>query len=219
RKPGGALGSSQDTNDNTSDFTLISSDPQNLVSPPTPNASPTPTPSPGPTLPTLSVNDLTLIEGDSGTSLVTFTVLLNAVSNQTISVDYATASGTAREGSDFQPTNGTLRFSPGETSHTIAVNINGDKLVEPDETISLNLSNPLNATISDTQGLGTIQNDDIPLLVISQVYGGGGNAGAIYKNDFVEICNRGTTTVDLFGWSIQQASSTGTSWSVTPLCS
>ena len=54
-------------------------------------------------------------------------------------------------------------------------------------------------------------------LVISQVYGGGGNSGSIYKNDFIEIFNRGTTTVSVGGWSVQYASATGSSWSVTAL--
>ena len=56
-------------------------------------------------------------------------------------------------------------------------------------------------------------------VVISQVYGGGGNAGATYTNDFIEIFNRGTSPQDLTGWSVQYASATGTSWQVTPLTS
>ena len=54
-------------------------------------------------------------------------------------------------------------------------------------------------------------------VVISQVYGGGGNSGATYKNDFVELFNRGTTTVSLNGWSVQYASAAGTTWQVTNL--
>jgi len=54
-------------------------------------------------------------------------------------------------------------------------------------------------------------------VVISQVYGGGGNAGATYKNDFIELHNRGTADVTLTGWSVQYASSAGTSWAVTTL--
>lgn len=56
-----------------------------------------------------------------------------------------------------------------------------------------------------------------PGLVVSQVYGGGGNSGATYKNDFVELYNAGTTAVPVNGWSVQYASSTGTSWQVTTL--
>jgi hypothetical protein len=54
-------------------------------------------------------------------------------------------------------------------------------------------------------------------MVVSQVYGGGGNSGATYANDFVELFNRGSAAVDLGTWSIQYASATGTSWQVTPL--
>ncbi|NBW28346.1 MAG: T9SS C-terminal target domain-containing protein [Flavobacteriaceae bacterium] len=54
-------------------------------------------------------------------------------------------------------------------------------------------------------------------VVISQVYGGGGNSGAQYTNDFVELFNRGTASVDISGWSIQYASSTGTTWSVNTI--
>src|SRR4249920_219058 len=54
-------------------------------------------------------------------------------------------------------------------------------------------------------------------LVISQVYGGGGNAGATYKNDFIELHNRGATTASLAGWSVQYAATLGTTWQVTTL--
>jgi hypothetical protein len=64
--------------------------------------------------------------------------------------------------------------------------------------------------VSDGTGLGTIQNDDVANLVISQVYGGGGNASATYTNDFIEIFNRGTTTVDfsVTPYSVQYAAAT-----------
>ena len=54
-------------------------------------------------------------------------------------------------------------------------------------------------------------------IVISQVYGGGGNSGATYKNDFIELYNRGTTPVDVTGWTVQYASSAGSTWSKTVL--
>jgi uncharacterized protein len=57
-----------------------------------------------------------------------------------------------------------------------------------------------------------------PHLAISQVYGGGGNSGATYKNDFIELFNRGTVAVNLGGWSVQYAAATGTgAWTQTPL--
>ena len=55
------------------------------------------------------------------------------------------------------------------------------------------------------------------LVVVSQVYGGGGNTGATYKNDFIELYNRGTSAVSLSGWSVQYASAAGTTWQVTNL--
>jgi hypothetical protein len=56
-----------------------------------------------------------------------------------------------------------------------------------------------------------------PNLVISQVYGGGGNSGSTWKNDFIEVMNTGVTSVNLTGWTVQYAAATGTSWSATAL--
>jgi predicted extracellular nuclease len=56
-------------------------------------------------------------------------------------------------------------------------------------------------------------------IVISQVYGGGGNSGAPYRNDFIEIFNSGETPVNLAGWSVQYATATASAWSVTTLTS
>jgi Tol biopolymer transport system component/predicted secreted protein len=175
-----------------------------------------------PPTPTLSINDLTNItEGNSGTSIATFNVTLSPSSSQTVTVDFATANGTATiAGNDYQSASGMLTFHPGDTSKPINVTINGDTLVELDETFFVNLTNATGgAAIGTPFGTGTIQNDDTANLVISQVYGGGGNAGATFKNDFIEVFNRGTTTVDVAGWSVQYTSAAGTgAWSVTPLC-
>src|ERR1041384_5154424 len=54
-------------------------------------------------------------------------------------------------------------------------------------------------------------------IVISQVYGGGGNSGSTYKNDFIELFNRGASSVDVTGWSVQYSSSGGTTWAPTNL--
>jgi predicted extracellular nuclease len=56
-----------------------------------------------------------------------------------------------------------------------------------------------------------------PNIVISQVYGGGGNSGATLRNDFIELFNRGTTTINDTGWTVQYASASGTSWVSTQL--
>jgi hypothetical protein len=175
-----------------------------------------------PPTPALSITDVSMTEGNAGTTTVNFTVSLSPTSSGTVTVDYATANSSAIAPSDYQSASGTLTFNPGDTTKTITVTINGDTLVEPDETFFVNLSNQsVNAIISDAQGVGTITNDDAASVVISQVYGGGGNAGATYKNDFIEILNRGNTIVDISGWSVQYRSATGTtgSWDVTNLCS
>jgi uncharacterized protein len=62
-----------------------------------------------------------------------------------------------------------------------------------------------------------VQSPPSPTVVISQIYGGGGNSGATYTNDFIELYNRGVVPVVVTGWSVQYASSSGTSWQVTPL--
>lgn len=112
-------------------------------------------------VPTLSINDVTAAEGTGVFTLTrfTFTVTLSAASGQTVTVNFATAGGTAVPG-DFFPANGALTFNPGVTSQTITVTVLGDTNIEPNETFFVNLTNPTNATLSDGQGLGTINNDD-----------------------------------------------------------
>ena len=115
-------------------------------------------------LPTLSVNDITLTEGNSGTKTATFTVALSAASASTVTVAYATANGTATAGSDYVAKTGTLTFTAGQTSKTVRITVNGDTAVEPDETFLVNLSSPSGATLADSQGQGTLTNDDLAVL-------------------------------------------------------
>jgi hypothetical protein len=129
--------------------------------------------------PTIFIDDVSVNEGNAGTTTLTFTVSLSAASGQPVSVSFASADGTATTaGSDYQATSGTLTFPPGTTTQTISVTVNGDTLNEPDETVLMNLSNPTNATIADTQGVGTITNDDpLPTISIDDVTATEGNAG------------------------------------------
>ncbi len=170
--------------------------------------------------PTLAINDVSIAEGNAGTSTATFTVTLTPAATQSVTVDYATAPNTAAAGSDYQSTNNTLTFNIGETSKQINVTINGDTLVEPDETFFVNLTNPTGgSTIGDAQGVGTIQNDDAANLVISQIYPGGGLTSATFQNDFIELFNRGTTTIDfaVTPYSVQFLSTSGSTWAKTDL--
>jgi uncharacterized repeat protein (TIGR01451 family) len=110
--------------------------------------------------PTLSINDVSDTEGNSGTRALTFTVTLSAAVGFTVKVDYATAAGTATSPSDYVATNNTLTFNPGDLTKTFTVTVNGDFNFEPDETFNVNLTNPINATFIKSQGTGTITNDD-----------------------------------------------------------
>ncbi len=85
---------------------------------------------------------------------------LSAASELTVSVEYATADGTAGEGSDYAARSGTLIFAPGTVQRVVSVPVYGDKGVEPDETFRLQLSNPANASLADGQASATILNDD-----------------------------------------------------------
>jgi len=111
-------------------------------------------------LPFLTINDVGVIEGNVGTTSAVFTVSLSAASGQTVTASYATADGTATAGQDYVSQSGTVTFAPGTTTQPISIDVLGDLVAEADETFSVNLSNPANATIADAQGIGTIIDDD-----------------------------------------------------------
>ena len=116
-------------------------------------------------LPSLSINDATVNEGNAGTVNAVFTVTLSAASGQTVSVNYAIADGTATQPADYTNTTGTLTFTPGQTTRTITVPVIGETVPEANETFFVNLSGATNVTIADNQGVGTITNDDVPVTV------------------------------------------------------
>ena len=151
----------------------------------------------GPTA--LSVDDVTVAEGDTGGVNAVFTVSLTAAVAQTVTVDYATADGTAVAGADYAAVSGTLTFPPGTVTRTITVPILSDVLDEDDETFTLNLSNPVNATITDGQGLGTITDDDpLPFLFAGDcavIEGNSGPTPCAFTVLLVPVSGR-TVTVD-----------------------
>ncbi|MCD0278310.1 putative Ig domain-containing protein [Xanthomonas melonis] len=116
-------------------------------------------------VPALSVGDISVAEGNSGTTTATFAVSLSAASGQTVTVNYATADGSASAGSDYVAGSGTLTFAPGVTAQNVTVTVNGDTTVEPDETFSLGLSGASGATIARATGTATILNDDAVVTV------------------------------------------------------
>lgn len=115
---------------------------------------------PPPVLPTLSINDVNVLEGKSGTTAATFTVTLSQASTGQVLVTFSTANGTAIAGDDFNFASGTLAFNPGETTKTITVAVIGDRKREGDETFTVNLSGADGATLFDAHGAGVIHNDD-----------------------------------------------------------
>ena len=119
-------------------------------------------------LPSLTINDITFKEGDTGVKFAFFTITLSAASNLSVGVDFATANDSASSPSDYQATTGTLTFIPGQVVQTIFVTINGDTTLEPDETFTMNLSNPVHASIARAQGKGTIQNDEAPVVLTEE---------------------------------------------------
>ena len=107
-------------------------------------------------VPSVSVADASANEGDS----VEFTVSLSAASGQQVTVDYATTGGTAESGIDFTAASATLTFEAGDETKTVSVATVDDTAEEDDETFTLTLSNPANATLGDSGGTGTINLND-----------------------------------------------------------
>ncbi len=112
--------------------------------------------------PELSISDLTVTEGDSGTSGAVVLVTLTPPSGQTVSVSYATMAGTATAPSDFANRSGTLTFAPGVIEQTVTVPIVGDRNREADEELAVLLTNPQNATLADHTGAVTVLDNDVP---------------------------------------------------------
>src|SRR5688572_18664369 len=114
-----------------------------------------PPPSPG-----VTIFDVSLSEGQSGTRTASFYVRLSFESASNVTFAYSTANGTATAGSDYDAKSGTLTIPAGQLIRTIDVTVRGDRKREPDEVFYMNLVNPSGATIVDGQGAGILRNDD-----------------------------------------------------------
>ena len=137
----------------------------------------------------VSVGDVTVTEPSSGISYATFPVTLSNASAQTVTVNFATADGTAVAPGDYTSLNGTVTFSPGETSKTVAVAVKSDAISEPSETFSLSLSGPTNAAIVDGVGVATVtQSSAAGPILISEFRLRGPGVGPA-ADEFVEVYN------------------------------
>jgi len=111
--------------------------------------------------PVLNIANASILEGSGGgTTNLVFTATLSAASAQSVSVSYATSDGTALSASDYTAANATLTIPAGQTTGAITVLINADTVYEPNETLTLTLSNPTGATLGTAVATGTILNDD-----------------------------------------------------------
>jgi hypothetical protein len=108
----------------------------------------------------LSLDDISVTEGNTGTTTVAFVVTQSATSATATTVRYATADGSATAPADYVAVSGTARIEAGSTSTEIVLTINGDVLAEGDESLVMRLSNAVNATIADGEGVADIADDD-----------------------------------------------------------
>ena len=108
----------------------------------------------------LSIDDVSVAEGDSGGTTLQFTVRLTPAASAPVTVSWATADGTAQAGTDYTAGSGSLTFGVGETVKAVSVSVTGDEVDEPDETFTVTLSSASGATIGDATGTGTIKDDD-----------------------------------------------------------
>ena len=126
------------------------------------------------TAPTLSVDDPEVVENAGP---MTFVVTRGGgTTTRTVRADYNVTNGTAGAG-DYTATSGTIEIDPTETSANITVAVNDDAIDEVDETLTVTLSNPSNATLADATGTGTIDDDDGPQITITDETVTEGNAG------------------------------------------
>ena len=131
--------------------------------------------------PELSIGDAPAVsEGETAQ----FTVRLSEASGEAVTVSYRTVDGTAAAGSDYTAVSGTLRFEPGETARTVAVETLADDLVEEAEQFTVELSDPVGATVTDGIGVGTINDtDEAPELSI-------GDAPAVSEGETAQFTVR-----------------------------
>lgn len=158
--------------------------------------------------PRLSISDVSVTEGDTGTVVAAFDVRMNTTSAQVVTVDYETVDDTAESGRDYTATRGTLTFPLRSTTQTIRVPVAGDVLDENDETFRVTLSNPVGATIADTDGQGTIVDDDpAPTVSISDARATEGTGAPTTMAFTVALSEASGRTITV-GWATAEGTAT-----------
>jgi chitinase len=157
-------------------------------------------------LPVIDIDEPSIVEGQSGTTTLAFSVTLSHPSAIPVSADWTTTPGTAAAGSDYVSVDGTVNFAALDTSETVEVTVNGDGIYELDETVLLDLVNAQGAPVGDPQGIGTIANDDTaPVLTVADVTKKEGNTGTSMMSFVVTLT--GASDVDA---TVGYATSNGT---------
>jgi hypothetical protein len=110
--------------------------------------------------PVVSVSAAFATEGNSGWGTITFTVILSWAYDQPVTLSWSTADGTATAGSDYEATQGTLTFLPGQTVATFGARVFGDTLREGDETFFIDFTSLTEGINAPGRTTGTIVNDD-----------------------------------------------------------
>ena len=162
-------------------------------------------------VPSLTIADASVSEGNAGTKLLTFTVSLSAASGSAVTYSIATSNGSATAGSDYVASSLTGQtIAAGATSKTFAVTINGDAAIEPAEDFTVTVSAVTGATVTDGIATGTITNDDGPTLTIADVSLAEGNGGAATMTFTVKLSS---AAVDTVTFNIGTANTTATAGS------
>lgn len=152
--------------------------------------------------PSVSISDVSLVEGNGGSTNAVFTVTLSDPTARTVTVSAMTANLSATAGSDYTATGPTtLTFAPTVTSQTFSVPVLGDVIVESDEMFEVTLSSATNASIADGVGIGTITNDEA--TPPSRVF-----VSANTGND-ANVCSTQTTPCLSLAGAISQSASDG----------
>lgn len=151
---------------------------------------------------TVSVADVSVVETNSGTTNMVFTITLSAAVNDTVTVNVSTADVLASAGTDYQGiSNLPITFAAGETSKTVTIEIGGDTLVERDETLTVTLSGLTttvpNVTLGDAVATGTITNDDAATISIANVSITEGNSGTSTMTFTITMSNQVDTAITL----------------------
>ncbi|HEX6178015.1 MAG TPA: Calx-beta domain-containing protein, partial [Thermoanaerobaculia bacterium] len=167
-------------------------------------------------VPTITITDVTQAEGNAGTTNFVFTLALSNPSATTVTVNAATADGTASSASDYTAVNTIVTFAPGTVVQTVSVPVIGDLVLETDETFFVNLSGATGATILDNQGLGTITNDDAaPTFSINDVSQAEGDAGTTAFTFTVTLTGSSALTATVDFATADGTATAGTDYTAT----